>query len=1106
MEIWNPGAGCSGTGYLVADRIVLTALHNVLGATGRVEVRRLVPGAGADRWATAELLWPERAQDPEVDVALIRVADGAGTVPDGADPVRWGRIDAAVVEERLGCLAVGFPRSEVRDGVRDTKEIRGHVESLTGLKSGGERITVYVDRVAAPSKPDGKSRWSGTSGAALFARGRLVGVVTTDRARDYEADQLTAVSVASLAARPGFAMAVKAAGGDLVLEDVSAASGAGPPHSAYDVEVPRGIHNLPDLPSRIFVGRDEALAALGRALSEDSQTITQTLHGLGGVGKTTLALHYAHDHRDEYRLVWWIRADTPDLIDAGLAALAVRLRGDKASVLPTAQAASWAIGWLQTHPGWLLVFDNVDRPEDVRPVTGQLRHTGRQLITSRCKDGWSGEAIPLPVLDTEASLDLLARLTDGEDEEEARALTEELGNLPLALEQAGALIGNTPITIGKYREVLRKCAPRHIAGPAPAGSDLKQTMSQVWRITLDAVHEQDPRAVDLLRVAAWYAPTGIPHDLFAPLAENPVDLAGLLALLANYNMISLGRSTVGVHRLVQTVTRTPSEKDPHRTARLILEARGSAVAWLRDLLPAELEKSASAWPTWRELLPHAEALLGAWTPADDTEDTVAVLNLVAAYLEGQGAVGKAIEFFHRAAEAAVRVLGADDWSTLRSWNNLAGAYKSAGDLSAAIPLYERTLAGFRRVLGEDHPDTLRSQNNLAFAYGAAGDLSGAIPLYERTLAGFRRVLGEDHPDTLRSQNNLALAYGAAGDVGRAITLHAQILADRVRVLGEDHPDTLKSRSNLAGAYGAVGDAGRAIALHEQTLADRVRVLGEDDPETLNSRSNLASAYGAAGDVGRAIPLHEQVLADRLRVLDADHPDTLMSWNNLASAYEAAGDVDSAIPMYEQALAASHRILGVDRPQSLALRSNLAHAYQAAGDVERALEVYEQVLTDCVRVLGPDSPQTLRVRNNLAGAHKAAGDMERALEVYEQVLTDCVRVLGPDSPQTLMAQNNLAGAHLSLGDVGSALPLHEKTLADRLRVLGAEHPETLMSRNNLAGAYEAAGGEVGHLGALYEQLLADCARVLGKDHPITGVVARNLAAVRRRNREFRTPME
>ncbi|WP_151485149.1 tetratricopeptide repeat protein, partial [Streptomyces albicerus] len=712
MEVWNPVGKCSGTGYLVADRLVLTAFHNVV-LCEQLEVRGLDPeGEGGTEWVAAEVLWPEVPppdldREPQADAALVRITEGSW-VPPGGEPVRWGRIDgevsrAVVGESQLGCLAVGFPRSEIRDGVRDTKEIRGHIETLTGLKSGG-LITAYVDQVAVPSRPAERSRWAGASGAALFARGRLIGVVTTDRHRDYGAAQLTAVSVVSLAARPGFAMEVKAAGIDLVPEDVTIANPERPQRTAYDIEVPRGLNNLPELPSPIFVGRAEVIAELERALAEDSQTITQTLHGLGGVGKTTLALHYAHDHAGAYRLVWWIRADTPELIEAGFAALAVRLRGGAPSDLTTAQAAEWAVGWLQTHPGWLLVFDNAEKPEDVHAWTGQLRASGRHLITSRYKRGWVCDPIALPVLDDEASLALLAGLIGDGDEAEARALADDLGHLPLALEQAGAFIAQTEITIAEYRAMLRQ-HPERTTDVAPGGLDPARTVARIWRITLDALHERDPRAVDILRIAAWFAPTGIPRGLFAPLAEDPVDLAQLLGLLADYNMVTLDKAGIGIHRLVQMVARMPSEVDSHRDEARITVARDRATELMLGELPDEPIVNVAGWPTWRALLPHVEELLDACDPGDDTAEIDVVLSLTGNFLRGQGQLSQATDYLSRSLSATTRIFGEEHPATLISWNDLASTYRAAGDLGRAIPLFERTLEVRVRLLGEEHPDT-----------------------------------------------------------------------------------------------------------------------------------------------------------------------------------------------------------------------------------------------------------------------------------------------------------------------------------------------------------------------------------------------------------------
>jgi len=881
VEIWNPVGKCSGTGYLVADDIVLTALHNVLGC-GVLEVRRL----GSDsKWLAAEVLWPlteppDLEREPQADGALVRITDAGWLPPEGAAPVRWGRIDGGPVvadEGRLACVAVGFPRSEVRDGIRDTKEIRGHIERLTGLKSGG-LITAYVDQVAVPGRRDEKSSWAGASGAALFVRGRLIGVVTTDRRRDYDGDQLTAVSVVGLAARPGFVAAL----GELVPEDVTAADREGPRRMVYDVEVPPGVNNLPELPSPIFVGRAEVMAELERALSAESQTITQTVHGLGGVGKTTLALHYAHDHVRAYRLVWWIRSDTPELIEAGFAALTVRLRGEESSDLTTTQAAEWAVGWLQTHPGWLLVFDNAEKPGDVHAWMGQLRAFGRHLITSRYKRGWVCDPIPLHVLDQDASLALLSRLVGGGEEDEARALAEELGHLPLALEQAGAFIAQREVSIAAYRAMLEQYPARATAA-APGGFDPARTVARIWRITLDVLEEQDPRAVEILRIAAWYAPTGIPRSLFEPLAEDPVDLAQLLGLLADYSMITLDRAGVGIHRLVQMVARTPSADDPHRDQARILAARDRATELMFGELPEDPNGNVAGWPTWRALLPHVEAILDAFEPGEDTAEIDVILTLTGQFLQEQGQLSQATDCFVRSLAAATRLFGEDDPSTLVSRNNLAVAYRVSGDVVRAVPLYERTLEDRVRVLGEDHPDTLLSRNNLAVAYQASGDVVRAVPLFERTLEDCVRVLGEDHPDTLLSRNGLAVAYETSGDVVRAVPLFERTLEDRVRVLGEDHPDTLLSRNGLAIAYETSGDVVRAVPLYERTLEDRVRVLGEDHPDTLLSRNNLAYAYQVSGDVMRAMPLYEQALAGCLRVLGEDHPTTKTVRANISIA-------------------------------------------------------------------------------------------------------------------------------------------------------------------------------------------------------------------------------
>ncbi|MFI6743794.1 FxSxx-COOH system tetratricopeptide repeat protein [Nonomuraea sp. NPDC050451] len=688
---------------------------------------------------------------------------------------------------------------------------------------------------------------------------------------------------------------------------------------------PRTV-NLPHV--GLFVGRDEELAALEAALERGGEVVVAAVHGLGGVGKSTLAARYARAQATVCNPVWWITADSPTAVQAGLAALAAALEPELAAALPLEVLAERVCTWLAAHDGWLLVLDDVTDPADVAPLLGRTL-SGRVLVTSRLGQGWhrlGAQVLQLDVLPESDAVDLLTQTaTPGQRAdglEGAPELVRELGCLPLAIEQAGAYLYQTRLAPGGYLQLLREY-PALMHDRAARGAAAERTIARIWRLTLARLADT-PLAGDLLRILAWYGAEPIPRTLLDGLAVGPPQVQHALGELAAYNMITFDGQTVTVHRLVQAVARTADPDDPHRRAADIDTARGHATSLLDDAVPVSWEDPAG-WPTWRALLPHVEALVSHTTPDADTATIARLLNLTGLFLNDQGAIARAIASLERARTVYERVLGADHPDTLTSRNNLAAVHYAAGDLGRAIPVYEATLADRERVLGADHPDTLSSRNNLAATYQAAGDLGRAIPLYEATLTDCERVLGVDHPSTLKSRSNLAYAYQAAGDLGRAIPLYEATLTACEQVLGADHPATLTFRSNLGAAYALAGDLGRAVPLLEATLADRERVLGADHPSALKSRSNLAGAYQAAGDLGRAIPLYEQTLADRERVLGADHPDTLDSLNHLAYAYGLAGDLGRAIPLYEQTLADCERVLGPDHPVTKVVQANLAAA-------------------------------------------------------------------------------------------------------------------------------------------------------------------------------------
>ncbi|MFI6906183.1 tetratricopeptide repeat protein [Nonomuraea sp. NPDC050394] len=608
--------------------------------------------------------------------------------------------------------------------------------------------------------------------------------------------------------------------------------------------------------------------------------------GTPGVGKTMLAASYAWACQAErWPVVAWIPAEAAEQIHTGLAGLAERL-GERHADDDAVTAAARAKAWLAaTDRPALVVFDNASEVETVRrwcPATG----AARVLVTTRNRAFLRlFEPVEVEVFTPDQAAAFLHRRTGVDDADGAAELAVELGYLPLALNQAAAMIARLRLSYPDYLALLREVSVIEYL-PAQRGDPYPRGTAEAILLSVTQAEATLPSAAELLPLLAMLSPAGVPlavlHAGSGDGAER-MRLQQALADLADTSLITFSEdgTAVVMHRLVQRVLR---ERAAHE-----------------GKLNAVLDRATDLFHSFNNTLPKGART---WTAR------AAVEVLIEQSSE-----------LHRHAHTHDMVTAG--LLTLRGW---CGSYlRELADLTRAIPLLEATLTDSERVLGADHPDTLTARNNLAGAHYTAGDLRRAIPLFEATLTDSERVLGADHPYTLTARNNLAGAHYTAGDLRRAIPLLEAALTDSERVLGADHPYTLTARNNLAHAYQEAGDLGRATPLLKATLTDRERVLGPDHPHTLTTRNNLAHAHRAAGDLGRAIPLLEATLTDSERVLGPDHPDTLASRNSLASAYQEAGDLGRAIPLLEITLTDSERVLGPDHPTTRVVRSNLAKA-------------------------------------------------------------------------------------------------------------------------------------------------------------------------------------
>ncbi|MGR6965820.1 FxSxx-COOH system tetratricopeptide repeat protein [Geodermatophilus sp. URMC 61] len=792
-----------------------------------------------------------------------------------------------------------------------------------------------------------------------------------------------------------------------------------------------------------FTGRDGMLTALRRRLhAREGTLVVQALYGLGGVGKTQLALEYAHRFAADYDLVWWIDAEQPVLIPGQLAALAARL--DLPHGPTVADTVERLLAELTRRPLWLLVFDNAERPGDIADY--RPGGAGHVLITSR-SPGWGalGGRLEVDVLTRAETIALLCGRIPALSEDLADKLAAELGDLPLAAAQAAGYLEQTDLPPADYLRRFRTHRETLLArGEVPGYSGRLDT---TWALTLERLRCEDPAAVQLLELAAFLAPEPIPLTLFgghADLLEEPLRTAAAdpdaltdtVGALVGYSLAHRSADAFQLHRLLQAVIRQQLPADRQQTT------AQRAVALLAAAHPGDPEDPAS-WPSYTQLTPHVLAT----SPLADLSSAGRRLVLdTIRYLQTKG--------------------------------------DSSGSRAVCAPLLDR----WREVLGPDHPDTLTAASGLTVALVRLGEGEPARAPGEDTLRRCRRVLGPDHPLTLQAAVALTGALVELGQAEPARALGEDTLRRCRRVFGPDHPLTLQAAVALTGALVLLGQAEPARALGEDTLRRCRRVLGLDHPTTLVVATAFTLPLVLLGQAEPARALGEDTLRRCRRVFGPDHVHTLIAATALTGALVLLGDAEPARALGEDTLRRCRRVFGPDHPITLLAATVLTGALLLLGEAEPARALGEDTLRRGRRVFGPDHLTTLQAAVALTGALLLLGEAEPARALGEDTLRRSRRAFGPDHPITLLTATVLTGALLLLGEAEAARALGEDTLPRCLRVLGPDHPITLGAAAVLTGAL-AGLGEVEAARALGEDTLSRCLRTLGPDHLITRSLTR-----------------
>jgi tetratricopeptide (TPR) repeat protein len=793
-----------------------------------------------------------------------------------------------------------------------------------------------------------------------------------------------------------------------------------------------------------FTGREKMLDDLREALRQHNRAavLPHTLHGLGGVGKSQLAIEYARRFQADYELVWWIPAEDEVSTRRSFVSLARRLS------LPESNDWTYTVETVLDNlrigrptPNWLLIYDGAEDPSMLRKYLPS--GSGHVLVTSR-NQNWVNQSnvIEVDVFKVEESVEFLKRRWVGIGVDDARLLAAELGHLPLALEQAAAVHTETGMTLAEYLKLLRTSPGKILAEGKP--SDYQRSVAKTWRLAYDQLREESLAAAQLLEICSFISsqPIAVPMlsrgrgaSLPSELAEalrDDIKMRRAVRDVGRYALAQLdtSRDFIKIHMLVRALVRD-GLADEER-----MVAERSAHQMLALANPGTPDSNVT-WPQHAQITPHV--IPSGVVMSDDSHvrrivlDQIRYLFVIGNYKDSAALAEAAVEIWHGS-------LGPDDEMTLVASFHLGNARRALGEYRRALEINDDTLQRMKRVLGPTHEHTLQMANSHGADLRLLGDFSSAMELDEDNLRLYRSVLDDADPATLRSANNLAVDNRLLGKFRPAREIDEETWRLRTNILGEYNPEVLSSANSVVRDMYGFGDYNEALTLQREILSKYEPTM-EDHTFILLARRNEAILLRKTGSYAEAASLSEENFEISTRRFGPEHEHTLSAMMTLSNALRLISEFSRARSIGEQALAIYKSEFGDEHPFALACAANLSIVLRAIGDFEKAYEQDNRTLKALRRVLGPNHPYALCCASNISNDLSQMGKHAEAKAASAEVLGRSREARVPDHPYTLACAANLALDLDATGAKREAAKLRKETIERMRSKLGEEHPET-----------------------------------------------------------------
>ena len=704
--------------------------------------------------------------------------------------------------------------------------------------------------------------------------------------------------------------------------------------------LPEICKDIPLLPT--FTGREKLLRQMEEnlRLTEKEKKIHKTkvivLSGLGGVGKTQLAAKFMEGHLEHYNLVWTFDAETDVTLQASYRELAQELKliREDEKAAPPKEILARVNRWLKAskNHGWLLCFDNASSLEIIQSKN-LPQHGGEILITSRPKTHWGNfyPVIEVQEFEREESKNLLQKIIPKEkrgEENQLHTLAEDLGDFPLALDQAASYIKNdeTGLTItdylnffrGEHLEVWEAEQKQATNKPYPA------TVAMTWKITMEHIREKFPNAAKALNLCAFLNANGIPlkwlKDWWAK--QTPAKdfqlhqgLNDLIKPLIDFSLFYWEKPQVllRIHRLVQLVTQDNLKEEER------VEFIRETLGLVEGKFKSYDDEDPGTWEIGKECLPHAVSVTGHILKEEHFLENTDLKEILSTELSPEIADVERANFHKKIFHAS------EQGKTTLLFHQMASYSLRQGNAFEAIEYWTQVLEIKKAVFGDSHPSVADTLNNLGLAWSDLGENKKAIEYYEKALEMTKSFFGESHPSVAETLNNLGNAWSELGEKKKAIEYYTQALEIFKAVFGDSHPDVASTLNNLGAAWSDLGEKKKAIEYYEKALEMKKSFLGESHPSVASTLHNLGTAWSSLGEKKKAIEYYEKALKMKKAFLGESHPSVAETLYNLGTAWSDLGDHQKATQCFTEAYALFQQFYGEDHPHTQIAKNGLNRA-------------------------------------------------------------------------------------------------------------------------------------------------------------------------------------